>query len=319
MERYRLMLGLVVCVMLTTAGQVYAQPQYMVTDLGAIQPTAVIDGPVVFGNLNHAPVVWQSGQVFPLQHYGHGGQVNGANARGDSVGFVWLPGSDGRLRRVGAFWYPTGELVLLPGRGETEARGVNMSRIAVGVDWTQRLGLRWRPGAAEEYLRGMSGGSAWAVDAVGRAWGSTGNVAAVWDVNGQFADFIAQHGVQAGVRSANDTTGAGFAPALQGSSLDAAHFNLPQRITRLPRREGAGWSCMARGINNQHATVGLCYRIPNSAMSFAKLWPNTTTQIDLSALTGRQLEQATGISDDGHIVGTTGGRGWLLQTSSRFP
>lgn len=101
MNGYRSMLSLVVCVMLTTAVQVYAQ-QYTVTDLGALQPVAVIDGPIVYGNLAGEPVVWQNGQVRVLQHYGHGGQVNGANARGDSVGYVWYPRPAG-LSRAAAF------------------------------------------------------------------------------------------------------------------------------------------------------------------------------------------------------------------------
>ena len=54
MRRYRAIPCLVVCVILLTAVQVYAQPQYTVTDLGNLQPTAVIDGPIVYGNLKGA-------------------------------------------------------------------------------------------------------------------------------------------------------------------------------------------------------------------------------------------------------------------------
>jgi hypothetical protein len=73
------------------------------------------------------------------------------------------------------------------------------------------------------------------------------------------------------------------------------------------------------GINNQDATVGLCFYRGDFNAGLAMLWPNTTTRIDLSALTGRQLEQATGISEDGHIVGHTDGRGWLLAPGGPQP
>jgi hypothetical protein len=322
MDRYRLMLGLVVCVMLYTAVQVYAQPQYMVTDLGALRPTAVINGPIVFGNLNGEPVRWQNGQVRVLQHYGHGGQVNGANARGDSVGFVWLPGSDGRLRRVAAFWSPDGAVVLLPGSGETEARGLNMNRVIAGVSLTLNRGLRWVPGRNEEVLQGFSGHSTLghAVDELGRAWGQMTNVAVMWDVDGTLHDFIPVGGVQAIARVANATVGAGL--AAQGSAIHAAHFRVPLSITRLPNPPEGVWNCGAFALSPALVTVGGCTRRgapPN--VSLAMLWPNATTAIELSTVTmgSPALERATGISDDGHIVGHTDGRGWLLAPGGPQP
>lgn len=198
--------------------------------------------------------------------------------------------------------------------------GVNMARVAVGIDRAQNLGLRWRPGAAEETLRSPFGAtSAFAVDGVGRAWGSTGNLAAVWDVDGTFYEFIDQHGVQAGARAANDTIAAGFAP--EGSSLNAAHFRLPQSITRLPRVEGTGWRCFAQAINNQHVTVGSCSRIANASVSFATVWPNTTTIQSLNDVSNASFPfgNATGISDGGYIVGTSADRGWLLAPIAEPP
>jgi hypothetical protein len=311
MQRSRVILSFTLCLMLSAAA-IAAQPQYTATDLGALQPTAVINGPIVFGNLNNQPVVWQNGQVRVLQHYGLGGQVNGANAQGESVGFVWYSISGQTPQRVAAFWYPDGQVVLLSGQGETEARDVNMDRVAVGVDLARHVGLRWSPEEPEEVLRGFSATAASAVDAMGRAWGNASNVAAMWDVDGTFYDFVQAGGVQAAPRGANDTIAAGFASA--GTTAYAAHFRFPQQITRLPGAEAQGWNCDARGINQEAVTVGSCFRRSSPPVSFAAVWPNATTVQNLGEVSNAPfpLKIASGISDDGHIIGTSSGRGWLL-------
>jgi hypothetical protein len=161
----------------------FAQPRYAVTDLGDLQPVAVIDGPVVFGNLNGAPVVWEDGQVYELPHYSHGGRVNGVNNRGDAVGYVWYPWPDG-VARVAAFWYPDGTVTLLPGSGETEAWGLNMARTIAGQNLTDGQALRWRPGELEEHLPGVKPTFGRGVDDHHRVWGRIDVFLTAWNADG---------------------------------------------------------------------------------------------------------------------------------------
>jgi hypothetical protein len=303
------------CAVLIMAVQIQAATQYTVTDLGDLLPVAVIDGPLVFGNQAGLPIVWQNGQVRALQHFGLGGQVNGVNARGDSVGYVWFPTPGQSARRVAAFWYPDGQVALLSGRGETEARGLNINRVIAGVDLTTGTGLRWVPGKVEETLPGYppgNGSIGWAVDGMGRAWGNSGNLVIGWDVDGTAYDLIGQGGVQAGA-------GAGFATAGM-LATQAAHFTLPVHTTTLPNLPGTRLGCGARAINNQHVTAGFC-RLGPSSPSIAVVWPTTTTIQNLNevASTPLPLETATGISEDGHLVGTSSGRGWLLTPQQAPP
>ena len=280
---------------------------YTVTDLGDLQPVAVINGPKVFGNLGGEPVVWQGGQTRTLQHYGYGGQVNGANGRGDSVGWVWLSTPGQAPRRVAAFWYPDGQVTILPATGEAEARGLNMARTIAGQNFTSRRTMRWFPGGVGEELAGVWGVGI-GVDAADRIWGRNDVFYAIWDADGT-AHFIGMspegpHGVS--VIAVNDTYGVG------GNHLINAAVRLGylrEQIV-LPRPSNAH-TCNAFGVNNRDVIVGACVG--------AVLWPNTTTVIDLSVVTGLPLGSARDISDDGHIVGLTGGQGWLLTPQQAPP
>jgi transcriptional regulator of nitric oxide reductase len=69
MSQFRAILLGALCAALIIAVHGYAATQYTVTDLGALQPVAVIDGPVVFGNMSGVPVVWQAGQTKPRQSF----------------------------------------------------------------------------------------------------------------------------------------------------------------------------------------------------------------------------------------------------------
>jgi hypothetical protein len=287
---------------------------YTVTDLGAVHPTAVINGPIVFGNLGPEPVVWEAGQVTPLQHLGHGGQVNGANARGDAVGWVWV-NVQGTLMKHAALWYPEGHVTLLPGSGETEAHGVNMNRIIAGSHLTARHALRWVPGQPEEVLPMSTSGRA--VDATGRVWGVHGNEPVAWDLNGTRHGFGAIGVIQAGPGDANDTRAVGGA-SRSASVSDAAYFFIPMAVTRL-RAPDASLDrpfCGANAINNRHVAVGSCS--DTGADRLAMLWPDQHTILNLNDVANAPfvLEFALGISEDGHIVGQTGDMGWLLSPVS---
>jgi hypothetical protein len=284
---------------------------YTATDLGAIQPTAVIDGPVVFGNLNGAPVVWQDGQVRALEHLGHGGQVNGANNRGDAVGWVWLP-SQGTIRKVASFWYPDGRVILLPGSNETEAQAVNMDRIIAGSNLTESRALRWVPGQLEEYLPASTRGRA--VDGTGRVWGNRGNEPVAWDLDGTRHGFSNVGVIQAGPSGANNTIAIGWADRSPGVA-SAVYYAIPMAVTRLaiPDPSLNHPSCAARSINNNHVAVGQCYT-RSGTDPLAMMWPDANTIINLNDVSNAPfvLEWSAGISEDGHIVGTSEGHGWLL-------
>jgi hypothetical protein len=102
-----------------------------------------------------------------------------------------------------------------------------------------------------------------------------------------------------------------------GTGTFAAHLRFPTQVTTLARLPGSrGLPCGASGVNVHQVTVGSCQVI--AAGSRATLWPDTQMVIDLTATVGIPLERAHAISDDGHIVGTTQGRGWLL-TPAREP
>jgi hypothetical protein len=319
MERYRLMLGLVVCVMLTTAVQVYAQPQYMVTDLGALRPTAVINGPIVFGDLNGEPVVWQAGHVRALQHFGHGGQVNGANARGDSVGSVLVPGSDGQRRRVAAFWYPDGSLALLPGVGETEARGINMARTIAGSNRTDGHALRWSPEGREEYLQKPTDGFysrypalGVGVDRFDRVWGNIGPLHAyrvqVWDVDGRVLEPPQPSCDSTRLLSVSDEgTAIGECERYTGT-FRAGSVTFTHGTKELPGLGGVTSACHGVAVNPQGTMGGYCSGAPNTSVNArAVLWPAAGGIHDLATeinIPGFRLTVVTGISADGHLVVT---------------
>ena len=55
MSQYHISPFLVVCIMLYSVVQIYAQPRYTLTDLGAFQPQAIA-GPYIVGSENGLPV-----------------------------------------------------------------------------------------------------------------------------------------------------------------------------------------------------------------------------------------------------------------------
>jgi hypothetical protein len=211
------------------------------------------------------------------------------------VGYVWYPGPDGALRKLASVWRPDGQVALLPGEGESEARAINLAGTIAGN--TGQSIVRWFPGAPKETL-GRPGETR-GIDDAHRVWSAVSSLISIWDTNGGVG------GVAAVLRRVNGSAAVGFYDAQR--PRPALRISMSGERTALPVLDGIAspqW-CAAEAINRQFVAVGMCDQR-------ATLWPNTSSVIDLSAVTGVNLEIALGISDDGHIVGMTGGQGWLL-------
>jgi hypothetical protein len=247
---------LIVCslvLMLSTAA-IAAQPPYTVTDLGALQPSAVIDGPIVFGTLNNLPVVWEDGHVTVLQHYGHGGDVNGANQHGEAVGWVMRFGAHyddpeiikpDTMGTFPAFWDADGRLTELPiAGGQGAATDLNLSRTIVGHNLTNGHALRWFPGTVAQDL---GPGNALGVDGQHRAWGWVRpdfNRIAVWDITGRLTTYN---------RPGDDLAPVGIAHTANEAGVGGGGYYGPWMgtveggFTALP--QGRAFECHVRDIN----------------------------------------------------------------------
>ena len=301
---------------LTIAVYGYAQPQYTVTDLGPFTPSAIA-GPWVVGEENNLPIRLNldTMQKITLGHLGFGGIAYAVLASGEAVGTVYRSASvqDG----AATFWDAQGQAFPLPGPLPSEARDLNEAWTVAGSSAScpggQRA-MRWYPTEGRAECLESRVGASWgkAIDGQDRVWGQTSNVVTVWDVGKAPYLLVSERGVQAVVRGGNEVLAVGWAEQPGSFNLLAAHFRFPPAIILLPTLlTGNDIGCSARGINAASVTVGDCAKFsPSRAM----LWPDTTSVVDLNTRVQApfMLESATGINDEGEIIGTSAGRNWLL-------
>jgi hypothetical protein len=318
MDGYRSIMSLVVCLILNTAIQIHAQPQYAVTDLGTLQPIGVTAGPRVFGNLSGVPVVWWQGQLQALQHYGSGGDVWEVASNGEAVGDVWQ-NIGGRLERAAAFWDASGRLFGLPGRLPSVALGLSNRRVITGQspsDSENTVGARWYPEGHPqdtgypEALSPMGGRHSYGVgvDGQDRVWGTVGAYPdlriTVWKVGGEAVDLGTLSSRYAELGAVNEAgVGVGFSGQPFRATLEAGLVALPEPLPTPPNRLA---SCHPLGINNANVAVGWCEEFIEQFSAI--LWPHATSVVNLNDRidpgSGWVLEGAHGLSDGGHIVGT---------------
>jgi Periplasmic copper-binding protein (NosD) len=249
---------------------------------------------------------------------------------GEAVGFLAVNG------RTAAHWDRAGALTLLPvlpspcqpgqpgclREGASAATGLNDGAVISGQaslndgagSLSQRL-KRWGLAAAGETLNtGAVTNSVLGqgVDALGRIWTvltdgyGAGRRLAVFNANGTATD-VATLGFPASFGAVNP----------QGTAVvtwagNAYLATTQTGLTPLPRLSGAN-SCSAGGIAPGGAAVGIC---TVSDQARAVLWRSRIEVVDLTAVASTQgavLASASGVSEEGEIVGLTAdGRGYLL-------
>jgi hypothetical protein len=318
MSQYHIPPFLVVCIMLFTAVQVCAQPQYTVTDLGDFRATAIA-GPWVVGRENDLPtrLNLDTGQKTFLQSSGYWGLASAVMPSGEAAGYDAVPRSNG-LNQTAAYWTAAGERVLLSSLPSSQVSGINQSSAMSGIAMIDDPGLyptramRWSPGGASVQVLGTLGGHrSWGsgIDDQGLVWGSAqtptqATHAAVFDMNGAAIDLGTLDGKSSDIVAVNpEGTGVG------SSGPWAMTATVAQGLTALSIPAGFEY-CQGRSIAPAGAVVGSCVHIVGQAdrdVYHAMLWPNSQQVIDLNTAVDTQgwvLESTGGISAEGEIVGT---------------
>ena len=311
MDQHRHTFAFVLCAALTIAGRLYAAtPQYTLTDLGAFQPTAIA-GSWVVGHENGLPVRLnrETGQKTILDHGGQGGIAQAVLSSGVTVGTTIANGVD-----AATVWDAQGQAFLLPGPSPSYGMAINDAGTMAGHSSACPGGqqaMRWWPAGPFECLPGEPGhinvGSA--IDGQHRIWGRVDNPrpkVAVWDVN---QGLILLDGPQ----FYTNTTASAVTPdgVVVGLSGPAFLGTIENGLIALPMNPPGALECSALDINQNRVVVGSCDQ------RFAVLWPDPETALVLQDLImppipGLILRQATGVSDDGEIVGTGPMGGYLL-------
>ena len=321
MKPYRQLLSLGFCLMLYTAVPIDAQPQYTVTDLGAIWVSDVNDSGTVVGSTisgGQAPVIWMNGLLVPLVTPSGWGRIDAINDQGEMVGYV----GDEFGRQHAAYWAPNGTLILLPGLYTASAATMingphQMAGYGDQTDGTIRAKRWYADGTTDEALPTLGGPHSWgsAIDGQGRVWGNAqapnGNShVARWDVDGTIVDYGSLGGWTVLFRVNASGVGVGNGTTVQGQSL-------PFRTTAtglavLPVLPSPFFGGSASDINNAMLSVGSCWAPGptdhwSDDVEHATLWRNDGAAIDLNTLidptSGWVLNFAQGISENGYIVG----------------
>jgi hypothetical protein len=322
MNQSRRLLSLGFCLVLYTAVQIHAQPQYTVTDLGAIWVSDVNNSGTVVGSTlsgGQAPVIWVNGLLVLLVAPSGWGRIDAINNEGEMVGYV----GDEFGRQHAAYWAPNGTLILLPGISTASAatmiNGVHqMAGYGDQTDGTIRAKRWYADGTTDEALPTLGGLHSWgsAIDGQGRVWGNAqalnGNSHVVrWDVDGTIVDYGSLGGWTVLYRVNASGVGVGNGTTGQGQSL-------PFRTTAtglavLPVLPSPFFGGSVSAINNAMLSVGSCWAPGptdywSDDVEHATLWHEDGTATDLNSLiqptSGWILNIAKGISENGLIVGT---------------
>lgn len=320
------------CIILTSVMS-HAQPQYTFTDLGPFQPNGIA-GPWVVGQENGQPtrLNLDTMQKITLGHQGLGGIAWAVIASGEAVGDITIQSVAGPVSSA-AWWDIDGQVHLLDGPLPSAARGFADTGTVVGASLGCPGGgkpMRWRNGGTDACLAtptlggNRTTGGGVAVDRADRVWGTINQAelqfAWVWLVDGTSQGAPLPEGYLGSRTHAVSPDGMGVGESGHDcaqcpsrawiGTLDGGGSWLPN-----PAGQPRPWTwCSANAINAQHQSVGVCSS-PNPPFPHAVvLWPDTTTAVDLTVLTGLPLGSATGINDDGEIVGrlSNGGHGYLL-------
>jgi uncharacterized membrane protein len=332
--RAELRITLYMCMtVLTIAVQGYAQPQYTITDLGALQPSAIA-GPWVVGVENGRPtrLNLDTMEKVTLATHGMGGVAWAVIARGEAAGTITIQDASGPMSSA-AWWDIDGQVHLLDGPLPSAAYGFAANGTVVGDSGGCPDGMghpmRWRNGGTDACLAtprpagNLTSGVGLAVDLNDCVWGINHEhelkIAMVWLTDGTFRGIpnpVPVLGSQANAVSPDGTAIGESGHYCAGCSSRGWIGTLDGGTVLLPHPTGKPFpvdQCTALAINSHHASVGTCRADVAGGVTHVVLWPNATTATDLNLLTGLPLQTARGINDDGKIVGVmSNGHGFLL-------
>jgi hypothetical protein len=294
---------------------------YTLTDLGTFYPRAIA-GDWVVGREQNRPVRLDLhlGQRLFLPGGDRLGEARAVLPSGEAVGWAQMSVGD----RTAAYWNAAGELSVLPvlpseqgGTATALTAGPMITGAALfdaGGTFCQRL-KRWGLTPTGETLDMgdvTNSTTGQHIDGQRRIWSlitqgvGTGRRLTVFNGDGTTINVasLSYPSFLAGVNPQGT--------ALLSSAGDAFLATIQAGLLPLPRLPGAS-SCAGIGISPSGAAVGACV-VTNQ--SRAVLWPSQTDVVDLNSVTNTQgavLTEATGISEQGEIVGrTTEEHGFLL-------
>jgi uncharacterized membrane protein len=317
MDRYRLMMRLVLCLIICSAVQGYAQPRYTVTDLGpasyadnaSFWPTAFNDRGVVVGTLSRHdgsyPARLTGGALEVLDREGYALRINN---RGEAVGWAGVGASF-----HGFIWDANGWRFLPVPQGITrsKASGINeSSQVSMSVELADGSWHAARAqGGSLTLLPSLRAGSGYfnlamainnrgdvAIQAASPDWH-----AVIADTLGTLIDLGGDVGEVTAINDARQVTGT-------TSQARAFRAEIGRGLTLIPLREGYTFA-ISQDIDHDGTVVGVMLQPDTSQHPLQVRWTPDGQVVDLNQeldpASGWVLTSAVAIRN-GKILGT----GW---------
>jgi hypothetical protein len=301
MDKQRFLIVIVLGALLSTRGQIGAEPLYTVTDLGAWVPAAVNDSATVAGTQSGetgpSPAVWANGALVRLDQRG---SAMGLNAHGTIVGeannwpFRWDT-SGGRYWPVPS-WAVRGTAMAI------NAAGQATGSISTG---RQQFAVRWQDESLVILAGGRWGNAINAHGDVGGQWADAAGhtYAGVWDTHGTLYDLGSLGADWTSISAINDARQVA-GTATEADRMRAFRGQLGVGIALLPLVDGFVQS-RGLGIGPDGSVVGTA--TPRSGLPVGALWTPDGTMYDLNRLidpaSGWVLQSALAVNAQSQIVG----------------
>jgi hypothetical protein len=301
MDKHRLLIVIALGAMLYTHVQIWAEPLYTVTDLGAWVPAAVNDSATVAGTQSietgPSPAVLANGAIVRL---GQRGNAMGINAHGTTVGeangwpFRWDT-------REWSYW-PVPSWAVRGTAMAINAVGQATGSISTG---RQQFAVRWQDESIVILAGGRRGNAINAHGDVGGQWADAAGhtYAGVWDMNGTLYDLGRLGAESASIYAINDARQVA-GTTTEADMMRAFHGQLGVGIALLPLLDDFVQS-RGLGIDPDGSVVGTA--TPRSGLPVGALWTPDGTMYDLNRLidpaSGWVLQSALAVNAHGQIVG----------------
>jgi hypothetical protein len=310
-------LSVIVCLMLSSAVWVHAQPQYAVTDLGEFVPEDVNDHHQVIGRVGGRPAIWKDGAIMVMQDLGAGGHPRrwSESIPGISVGSITYPstGYEGAAQ-----WDASGALTILAQNAShgSVAFGQNGAGVTAGVHGRPdaiygapvQSAARWDDPSSLTVLDTRDGQWSYSagIDREGNVWGGDEqNQTVIWDTHGnklvipgnpgRWTSFVSvsEPGVGTGLSTNSPRPGVFVSTPVQAT--------LEQGFSVLPQLDGG--SCAPVDVNRAGTILGNCWMADTATYLPVRWQKGTISVLPLEVPEGIRNFTVVGLSDAGLLVG----------------